>query len=326
MPKEITHWIASIKTAEALHESLLGDAALKNVNALKFGAIFPDILFNLPNTHSMARYRNIAHSLHGDNGEDAYNQIRHFTAAMQEKPYSEQLLAFLLGVVTHIRTDMVFHPMVYYLTGNPRHAEPSMRSEAIQQHRRFESLMDLYFCGESKDLKKYTIKSILKDLEIPAPQIIELSLQGIKLNATLPSINYIFARALKNFQILHKSYRCRTLAHFLCSITPFASKAAREFIALFYPPQLYQMIPRVSGVLSYKNPITGDIKNSRLDDLLEEAVMQSVILARRIEEKIITGTTSSFLERCPSLSYGVAVATDNQALYFAEKPFFRLMR
>ena len=322
MPKEITHWIASIKTAEALQKTLLGDAALRNPNALKIGAIFPDILFNLPSTHKMARYRDISHSLHGDNGEDAYDQIRHFMTAMQDSPYSEQFLAFLLGVATHIKTDMAFHPMIYYLTGNSSNAEPSMRSEAIQQHRRFESLVDLYFCGESKDVKKYSFNSILKDLEVPVPQIIELSMQGISLNETMLGINNIFARALKNLRILRKCYSSRILARFLYLITPFVSNAAKEFIALFYAPQLYLMIPRVSGVLSYRNPITGNIKNSSLDDLLEEAVMQSVILTRRIEEKIITGSPSSFLERGPSLSYGVIGAANNQAIYFAEKPFF----
>lgn len=322
MPKEITHWIVSIKTAEALHKTRLGEAALKNLNALKFGAIFQDILFNLPNTRKNALYRNISYSLHGANGEDTHEQIRHFTTAIQENPCSDQLLAFLLGVVTHIKTDMVFHPMVYYLTGNPRNTEPPLRSEAIQKHRRFESLVDLYFYGESKDVNKHTIQSILKDLDIPASQIIELSLQGISLNTNLPDINIIFARALRNMRILSKCYRRRILARSLYLITPFVSKATREFIALFYAPQLYRMITCVSGVLSYRNPITGDIKNSRLDDLLEEAVMQSVILARRIEERITTGATSSFLERGPSLSYGIIGAANNQAVYFAEKPFF----
>jgi hypothetical protein len=322
MPKEITHWIVGIETAAALRETILGDAALNNINILKFGAIFPDILFNLPDTRKMARYRNISHSLHGANGEDTYDQIRHFTTSIQENPCNRQFLAFLLGVLTHIKTDMVFHPMVYYLTGNLMHPDPSIRSEAIQQHRRFESLVDLYFCRESKDVKKYTIKPILKDLEIPASRIIELSLQGIGLNATLPDIHNIFVRALNNFRILQKCYRCRPLARFLCSMAPFLSKPAREFIALFYPPQLDRMLPRVSGAISYMNPITGDIENSRLDDLLEEAVRQSVMLARIIEKKITDGPTSSFVERGPSLSYGVPGATDNQAIYFADKPFF----
>lgn len=320
MPKEITHWLVSVKTAQALRGTIMGNAALSNQNALKFGAVFPDILFYLPAPET-SRYRRLAHSLHGTDGQDTYDLIRQITTSVQNSPYRQQLLAFLLGVATHIQADAVFHPMIYYLTGNSHDAEPSRRSEAIQQHRLFESLMDIYFCGGSEYVKEYTVKAILKNLEIPLPQIMGLSLQGSSRNETLLNIS-ILAKALKILKILQGCYSRRTLARLLYAIKPFLSGNAREIVALFYAPQIDRMRSRVSGTLYYKNPITGDAKNTSLDELLEEAVMQSSIFSRRIEKNLAAGSISTFSERGPSLSYGVIGATADQAIYFAEKPFF----
>jgi len=322
MPKEITHWLVSMKTAQALRGTIMGNAALSNQNALKFGAVFPDILFYLPHAPETSRYQNLAHSLHGANGQDTYDLIRQIITSVQNSPYRQQLLAFLLGVATHIQADVVFHPMIYYLTGNYHDAEPSRRSEAIQQHRLFESLMDIYFCGGSEYVKEYTVKAILKNLEIPLPQIMGLSLQGSSRNETLLNINNILVQALRNLRILQECYSRRTLARLLYAIKPFLSGNAREIVALFYAPQMDRMRSRVSGTLYYKNPITGDAKNASLNGLLEEAVMRSSIFSRRIEKNLAAGSISTFSERGPSLSYGVIGATADQAIYFAEKPFF----
>jgi hypothetical protein len=322
MPKEITHWIVSMKTAEALRGTLIGDAALTNQNALKFGAIYQDIFYHLPIILAASRYREIAYSLHGTNGEDPYDLIRQIMSTMQESPYREQLLAFLLGIATHIHTDAVFHPMVYYVTGNTQNKDASRRSEAIQQHRCIESLMDIYFCGNSRDIKKYSFQAFLKDLEMPLSQIRGLLPQGESQNNPLPDVYAVFLQALRNLRILQKWYSRPMLARFLYVSKPFLFRTAREIACLFYAPQLEKMIPLVSGTLNYRNAITGHINKSTLTDLLNEAVIQSCIVARKIEEKMTDGTVSNFCERGPSLRYGIIGAAANSGMYFSEKQFF----
>ena len=320
MPKEITHWLVSIKTAEALRGTQLGDAALRNQNVLKLGAIFPDILFYLPDNPKNSRYLDVAHALHGNNGEDTYEQIRQVIEVMKRSLYRQELLSFLLGVITHIQTDIVFHPMIYYLTGNYHDAETSKRSKAIEQHRRFECLTDIYYCGGSRNVKGYSVKSILKNLEIPLSQILELSRE---LNSQkLSNMNAAMTKALKNLEILQGLYKNRAIAGIIYTIKPYLSGPVKEIAALFYSPQLDSFIPRVSGTLYYKNPITGEIKNAGLAGLLEEAVEKSSILAGKIEEAIYSNNLESFSERGHSLSYGLIVNDTDQPICFAEKPFF----
>jgi hypothetical protein len=321
MPKDITHWIISMKTAEALRGTIMGNAALSNQNALKLGAIFPDILFYLPNDPAISRYRDIANSLHGNNGEDTYELIRQILTVMKESPYRQEFLSFLLGVITHIQTDAVFHPMVYYLTGNYHDAEPSARSRAIEQHRCFECLIDLYFCGGSRHVKGYGIKSILKNLELPLPQLLKLSQQLNRHQINLSDMNVMMMQALRNLQIIQEFYKNRVIAGVFYAIKPFLFGTVKEIAALFYSPQLDRFIPQVSGTLHYKNSITGEIKNASLSGLLEEAVGKSSTLARKIEKTVAADIIESFSERGPSLSYGLIMTNADRPMYFAEKPF-----
>ncbi len=321
MPKEITHWLVSMKTAEALRGTLMGDAGLKNPNALKFGAVFPDILFYLPKTQENLPYRRIAYSWHGTNGEDTYDIIRQIMGAMENSPYRRQLAAFLLGVATHIKADMAFHPTVYYLTGNYHDAEPVRRSAAIRRHRAFESLMDVYFCGGSRHAKEYNMKAILNNLEIPLSQIMGLLLKDGNGRETAPDIYVFFEKALKNMCILQKLYSRRMLGRVLYTVGPFMPGTAAKMAALFYAPQMDGMISRLSGKLNYRHPVTGDDKIASLDELFEEAVRQSSVLSRWIEKYLMAGSYSTFSERGPSLSYGTIGGAADQAVYFAENPF-----
>jgi len=322
MPKEITHWLVSLKTAEMLRGTMIGDAALSNQNALILGAIFPDILYYLPNDPALSAYQEIAHFLHGNNGEDTYELIRQTLSVLKESPYRQEFLSFLLGVITHIQTDIVFHPMIYHLTGNYHDADPSRRNKAIEQHRRFECLLDLYFCGGPRRLKEYSIKFVLKDLELPLSQIMELLQQLKRRKVNLAEMNGVTIRALKNLRILQELYKNRLLAGAFYIIAPFFPGAVKETAALFYSPQLNRFIPQVSGTLHYKNPLTGEIKNTCLSELFEKALEESYALAGRIERTMAADTKENFSERGPSLSYGLIVNQAKTPIYFAEKTFF----
>jgi hypothetical protein len=318
MPKEITHWLVSMKTAEALRGTLMGDSALSNQNALKLGAVFPDILFYLRKTPENSPYRNIAYSWHGTNGEDTYDLIRQIMVAMENSPYRRQLAAFLLGVATHIKTDMAFHPMVYYLTGNYHDAEPSRRNKAIRRHRRLESLVDIYFCGGSRHAKDYNMKAILNNPDIPLPQIMGLLRKDGKWPEIAPGIDVFFEKAFKNMCILQKLYSRRMLGRLLYAVAPVLPESAGEITALFYAPQMDRMIPMLSGTFNYRHPVTGDDKVASLEGLFEEAVRQSSLLSEEIERHLTAGSMSGFSERGTSLSYGIIGAGADQAVYFAE--------
>jgi hypothetical protein len=319
MPKEITHWLVSMKTAEALRGTLMGDAALSNQNALKLGAVFPDILFYLRKTPENFPYRSIAYSWHGTNGEDTYDLIRQIMVAMENSPYRPQLAAFLLGVATHIKADKIFHPMVYYLTGNYHDTEPARKSAAVRRHRAFESLMDIYFCGGSRHAAEYKMEAILNDLEIPLPQIMGLLRKDGNGPEITPDINVFFEKALKNMLVLQKLYSRRMLGRLLYTIAPVLPRSAGEMAALFYAPQMDRIIPRLPDTLNYRHPVTGDDKTTGMEGLFEEAVMQSSLLLEEIERHLTAGSNSAFSEHGRSLSYGTTGGAD-QAVYFAENP------
>jgi hypothetical protein len=318
----MTHWLVALKTAEASCGSLSGDAALSHPNALRLGAIFPDVLFYLTGSRGLSRYRDLAQAYHGAHGEDTYLLIRRIAALLPDSPYPVPLQAFLAGVACHIQTDMVFHPLVYYLCGNYDDADPVRRTRSVQDHRRLECLMDIYFCGGSKGFGAQSLKNILKNLELPLPYLLGALFRTSVSTDEHPAVVSVTKRALMNFQILQGLFGCKLPARLLDALTPFLSATGQEIAALFYSPALDAYLPRLRGVLTYQNPVTGIAETITLSDLLSRSVAGSAALIHRIE-KAAFSNAPVLPEKGPSLIYGVAGDSVYLPRYFSEKPFFR---
>lgn len=132
MPKENTH-------AAFAHTVLdqIGNAALKRcvsswIGAYLLGAVSPDTFYYSP-------YAHVSERLHGKAGTPTNELLPDLLQAPREM----RDVAFACGYLSHCALDIVFHPMIYYLSGNYYDPDARQRARAVYRHRHLETCMDI---------------------------------------------------------------------------------------------------------------------------------------------------------------------------------------
>lgn len=281
--------------------TVLGDAVASNPYCLRLGAVFHDALFYLPEMSKIARFPALAYQLHGTKGEDTYDIVRKLAVTAGNSDRPGPLMGFLVGVVSHIHADALFHPLVHTVTGKYFDPNPDQKTRAIQAHRRYETLMDLFFCGGPRNLKQYSLKRYLKKAEIPPFRLFDEALATVAKEKGLPGLSYAVVRAFRNFAIMQSLYKIQILSGLLYRLEPFVPCSLKEIAALFYSPQLTSKLPQLSAVISYQNPLTGDALSQSLKTIFDTTVEKSSAFCRTIEPALVHRMPLQLAERGPSM-------------------------
>jgi hypothetical protein len=321
MPKEITHWLIAERAASSLTGSLLEKDVAANPHCLHFGAVFPDVLYFLVGKKPAARLSSLAHALHGAGGEDTYAFLRSLLAVPVAAAESGPMAAFWVGVAAHLRTDITFHPFVYYLSGDYDHADPGVRTMAIQRHRRFETVMDMYFNrdGTGRQVRRHSLRAILAGLEMPLPRLLEIASQAMAaiFKEDPAEIEGAHRKALGTFVTL-QDLSCRLLlGRILFTVEKLLPRTAREVAAVFQAPQLTARFRSLSEPTPYLNPVTGKAGVTTVDALFMQAVRDCADFWRKTERAVIERSPEAIQDRGPSLSFGLPGATARDARFFA---------
>jgi hypothetical protein len=288
LPKEITHWLVAKKVSEVARGTHWGDAVMHRPNALGFGAVFPDLLYDLAGPLLISRYRSIAQAYHGAHGEDTNELPRSIAAIITTCPHGEALRAFLYGLVCHIQTDLTFHPLVYALTGNDEDDDPDRRSQSVKDHRRFECLMDLYFCHGPEGLAGHSLQSMIRNLEMPLSFLWCVLEKANTRVADYPAMASAMKVALLIFSILQGLFRRKLPSMVLQVVGPHLQRSIQEVAALFYTPDLLSYMDDISGPLSFRNA-SGVEETVVLPELFNRAVAQSLQVIDNIETALRNG-------------------------------------
>src|ERR1039457_4149630 len=134
MPKELTHWILAERALAGLsNDSRLRELIRIHHDSYLGGAVLPDTLMHLCRGPHASTALDLATCFHDTTGNSFAPLIR----AEQRFPdgLPPATLACLLGVITHMQADIVFHPFVYALAG----------TAGIGRHYRIETEMDVHF-------------------------------------------------------------------------------------------------------------------------------------------------------------------------------------
>lgn len=323
MPKEITHWLIAENAAALLKGSRLERAVTANPQCLRLGAVFPDVLFFLVGKSPLARLGEMGCALHGRDGEDTYAVLRSFPAGRVEKSEAEPLKAFWAGIACHLRSDIVFHPLVYYLTGNYHRREPRLRSRAVQRHRRFETLMDMYFnrTEAGGKTRKHSLKDIVNRLEIPLPRLFEIASRSLAevSGKKATEIEKGLHRGLKIFMFMQGLYGRPVLSRTLFSIEKRLPDPIREITALFEAPKLTVHFNKLTAPIRYLHPVTGEPAVTTVDDLFRRAGADCADFCTRLEDSVFQG--AALVERGPSLSFALPGAKTEDAGFFSDGDF-----
>lgn len=272
MPKEITHWILAERVLDGLEENsrLLG-IIRANYAAYLSGAVLPDTLLHLfRGSHSRMALQ-LANRFHDATGNSFAPLIQ--AEARHADGLPNNLLACLLGVISHMVTDSVFHPYVYARSG----------VNDIGLHYRLETAIDVYFLhlGISPPVRRFD--------ELITPETRQVLVDAAAMlfdpDGELPRAVLEQALALHcRFQSMYGRTWWKIAVTLLGSLvgSPF-----REQRHLFYPLDASgsDHLKLIDSIREWRHPASGVMATTSLEDLAEETVQQTVAVFRHIDER-----------------------------------------
>ena len=165
MPREIIHWIVLERAADRAKAAgcpAIAEAISSHRDAACLGALLHDV----PYYFRMGKdpFEQVADWLHGKHSEDTLLPMRKLASAILSIPPAERRLLwpFFLGMLGHIGADVVFHPLVFYFTGNYHDRDPIERRAAQGRHRLFEVYLDAWGRKRFPSGRSLRINSLIK--------------------------------------------------------------------------------------------------------------------------------------------------------------------
>ncbi|MBN2068684.1 MAG: zinc dependent phospholipase C family protein [Opitutales bacterium] len=315
MPRDWIHCYVAEQCAAILRE--WSPSVADCLEHWRMGAVFPDAGFYMPylllhRTGSAGHM--FAHDLHGSDGQDPNLLFRALRKAWRKEHHLTDL-AFLFGCATHFLTDVVFHPFVYYHTGNYYDKALSDRRDSVYRHRLLETLMDFYLV-ESRKYQAPRLKEHWKMVE-PSIRWVCTALEQSSLNYPEETFQPHLYQSMKLACRLNSTFSNPWMLKPVGVLRHLAPR--NRSLALFYVPSLRQHLSLLQGRLLYLNPVTGEPFQCSFDDLLERAIKESVAYCKDALWPYLEAETDE-LPPMPSLDFGLVGARYRRAVHFAEKP------
>lgn len=301
MPKEITHWLIAEKAAERLTDRTKSSILMRYIGMVRLGAIIHDVLYYVRSgSANIRRCSDIANALHGTNGEDTFALLRIIASGIDTPntdslQHREAFTAFLFGATTHYCADVIFHPYIYYVSGNCLKNQTSF--QAWEHHRSLEAAIDLTFCKTYH--RRVHEFSLLNDI----------SLHRLELQSILQHVAQTQYNAGMNIRAKDYEEGYKTLAWLRLLMRAFVPNAfldtieyavpslvrtiisaeTRSYLGLRYTRQSRWGIPASRHPFQYYHPVSGEHYTTTLADLFEQAVQETITLWGMFEHTIIAG-------------------------------------
>ncbi|MCU0584321.1 MAG: zinc dependent phospholipase C family protein [Syntrophales bacterium] len=324
MPKEITHWLIASDVSSGLRETAFREPLARYGNILKIGAVVHDAPYYYVKRDRERRFGDLPRKLHGT-VDDAYELVGALLSFTLERPPAERspLLAFLVGLVTHLFADALLHPMIFHLTGPYDHPSFRQGSIARQDHRRLEALIDMHFAGGYERAIGCSLASLLDAAEAPLGEIFTHAGTAWLEPGRADGFAEGLASAFRLFAFMQGLFRNPVLGRLAFRLFPVVPLFAGEILALVYAPQLERYEARIAGDIRYRHPCSGIEETGRLDDLFRRAVEQSVAFCRGLEPLIDPAAKRPAKLVLPSIDPGLGFDPDHPLCHYAERRFFR---
>lgn len=313
MPREIVH----CEIVDRLRDAKLPTLLITHEAFAYLGALGPDApyYYRLGGTPA----EKIAETLHGSEGEDTLILPRELSKYILTLPPDKRdpLWAFVIGYVTHCVVDSIFHPVIYYLTGDYYAGDPAKRAVARRDHRAFEVHLDSWW-EHTIGAPHYDLLSYWRTLSgTPAGGTLMTALGEITAG---PDDAKIWSDSFWYMATLQRAFR-----------SPIAGCCAKGLIKI--APQLTpnealfrrgreRGLPEFDLPLTYKNPVSGDEETVTLLDLRKRAIEECISITRAFEPLI--GLESNDVEetlgglRGRSLNAGLAGVKKSEMKFFKE--------
>jgi hypothetical protein len=370
MPKEITHWLIAETASRRIREKgeentgterRLSKEALDRYPALvRLGAIAHDVLYYVRRRPKKERSSSasqviapqiIADAMHGAGGEDPFISFRFLypLAALAPTVSANTLLsndvfpqnaalngvlsarAFLFGLLTHCAADSVFHPLIYYRSGNFHETSANLR--VWRNHRALESAMDIAFARSFG--YSYANFSLTRDIQAHREEMRILlsaiaSAQQDFFGTDIDCFDYMQGyQTLARYRRLmeHRLFNAALDAMETCAagvitrLVRYSQSLAQihSYLGLRYSRAQACRLPDTRALLRYRHPVSGEALESSLEELFEESVRRTLQIWNDMENKQIAAAENA--PQAP-LAYGLSLETGLRGVPVSAMRFF----
>jgi hypothetical protein len=320
VPKEITHWLIAEEVGRRI------SLRVEHPELLRLGAIVHDVLYYV-RLGNDARCTALANTLHGSAGEDTFGIVRDLAEGNIHSSNNAALRSFLLGAVTHICADVIFHPFIYYAAGD--FLQKRTHFQAWHNHRALESAIDLAFC-RSLSVKPDNV-SLSKDIHRSKQDLMMVLTHltaaqrraGCRVQAedywqgytTLGRLRPLLANTALN-TLLDGVKR-----NFPSLLRNALSAESWSYLGLRYSEQNSWKVQDIQTRLHYRHPVSGEDHDTSLQELFDTAVQESVRVWQHLEQTILLEPPllrgEPLLEKGKSLEVGLHGVPSSAMRYFA---------
>jgi hypothetical protein len=329
MPREVVHWVIVEEACKLLDQQStlrVRECLLQHKAAAYLGAVIHDAPYYY--RFGGRSFEAAAEWLHGRNGEDTFAPLREIAAAIQRSRFTiderRPLWALLLGMVSHMVTDSVFHPMVFYFTGDYYDPRREQCEDAKRKHRLLEVYLDTWFYAKYplwNDRKISRLLSALGSQQAPMYELLD-TIVGVEAlsRRTSRRINGGWRAGVlyqSGIQTLCLSPAAGAFAATLDTLSGgrLGSVTALSSYGRINPERLF------AKPLEFKNPIDGKQTSATVEELAHAAAREYAELCGRFEP--LVATTAADVEtalsgiRGKSLSFGVYGGRPEDASHYS---------
>lgn len=267
MPKELLHWWLAAASQQRLPLDRTTRHLLEEQQAAYLiGAVLPDTLLHLLGGGQHAMARQLASTFH-DNPLHSYTPLLNFLARTPQPTPAQQ--ACLLGIASHIETDVVFHPFVYALSGND-----------LGRHYRVETDLDLWLLHSGRQPPELELNELLSEETTAAAATVLAGVFDPQAILTAATID----EALRQHVLIQARYGSagwQLLSRLLGLLpgTPF-----HRWQHLFYPLFSWRKGRPIQWPTRWNHPVNGGERGDTPQGLLTEALTRIASLLRTADE------------------------------------------
>lgn len=251
MPKENTHLFFAHKLLNNIKEPDIIKIISGHPEYYYLGSIIPDTLYY----GTTKEITSVSDHLHGKEGNPTNQTI----IDMLEKSKNPKDIAFTMGYISHCALDILFHPVIYYLSGNYYDPVVHKRQQAVYMHRHLETCLDINIGNRLR------IHSLLR------PKLINgLAFGQIIAHKYTLDITAIY-RSLKRQIFFNRLFASRIASYLVLSLAETGLLKDRSQLGLFYG-NIFSQDDLMPEVMIYQDLITGEEKVSSVSTLLLSAM------------------------------------------------------
>jgi hypothetical protein len=297
MPREVVHWVVALKALELVSSGINVDK-----KAYLLGAMAPDAGYFYLNGKGDNHFPEM---LHGKNGEDTWLPVR----IAMERCSTDYQRSFILGFISHVITDSVFHPAVYFLTGNYYDSDPQRRFRAVRNHRLIETRMDAW---ARKNVASKDVPVLVRDVMGTPQELKELCALFSNKDFSTEQL----ALSFEDFAEAQHKFLSTSVGMVVRGLS-FFSSGLKELDALFSFAR-WGHLEAFEETFSYKNPVTGDEhRGVTWRSLLDRASEEHCRVYKKFVQAISERTDFLPDEAGPSLNFGIPSTPIQSGRFFS---------